>query len=397
MKKDIYFGDYNKNNDEPQNNQSINIPVSRNEEAIQEKLKQEKYERIIHNQNLNNQFADDEYYSQQPSRNIYNQPVGTYQPNSVQYQTPPPEKKAPQPQKKPSGCGRVFTCFLVIIAILCVGTFGYVFAMCCKTNYENVKRTDDNYKQYQFSTVYNVLLIGTDKDEGGTSRSDSMMLVSLDKKNKMIKMTSFMRDMWVEIPEHGKAKLNAAYAYGGAPLLMLTIEKNFDIYIDNYVKVDFEMFEKLIDGIGGVTVDITEAEAKFINRTTHAEVKAGTNTLNGDYALIYCRIRKLDSDFMRTQRQRKVMTSIIKQMTTQSIFKTAGAVSDILPLVTTDISPLTMTFKIFGGISLLSYGNDQLRIPCDDTYSSRTINGQAALVPNLDANKKELQKFIYGQ
>lgn len=409
MGKDIFFKDY-------QDNDPKNIPLERDEAAIQERLKQEKYEQILRNQQMSDKFTDsfDDYSTS--SKNIYNQPVRN---NSMSYNqpdygqqsynrqpiyenphyddiatnNPPPKKKK---KKKNRGCSSVFICFLLIIALLSGGTFGYVYSLCSKMNYVDEQRPDTNYQQYRDSSVYNVLLIGVDKETDGASRSDSMILVSLDKNNRVIKMTSFMRDMWVEIPDNGSAKLNAAFAYGGANLLMQTIEQNFDIYIDNYMLVNFDMFQQLIDGLGGVTVEITESEANFINRTSHAKVQPGINTLNGDYALIYCRIRKLDSDFMRTQRQRKVMTAIIHQMTTQSPTKTVGAVSSILPLITTDISPLSMTLKVFGGVVLLGYSNDQLRIPCDDTYDSRYVQGQAALVPDLDTNKQALHEFIYG-
>ncbi len=208
-------------------------------------------------------------------------------------------------------------------------------------------------------------------------------------------MTSFMRDLWVTIPDYGDARLNAAFSYGGAELLLETIYKNFDVRINDYVMVDFEMFEKLIDGLGGVTVDITEDEADFINETSHAKVHSGENILDGDYALIYCRIRYLDSDFNRTQRQRKVMNSILKKTVSQNPLKTLSVMSNILPLVTTDIAPLKMTFKAFGAISFLKYGNDQFRIPTDDGYSSEMIEGQDVLVPDLEENKEALRSFIY--
>ncbi|MBP9988488.1 MAG: LCP family protein, partial [Ruminococcus sp.] len=403
----IYFG--NHQNRDTNNNR--NIELSRDENALQEKLKQEKYEQIIRNQQKNNRYSSDyqDYQSSQTNRNIYNQRIDNRQPlyqndyGNMHYEdfspnrNPSPNKPPIKKEPKKRGCGTIFTCLILIVALISGATFGYVFSMCNKTNYIDEERTDSEYMQYRDNSVYNVLLIGTDKEEGGISRSDTMMLVSLDKNNKVIKMTSFMRDMWVDIPDNGSAKLNAAYAYGGANLLVKTLEKNFDIYIDNYVMVNFDMFKQLIDGLGGVTVEITQEEASFINRTSHAKVQPGINTLNGDYALIYCRIRKLDSDFMRTQRQRKVMTAIIHQMTTQSLFKTGKAVSDILPLVTTDIPPFNMTLRIFSGISLLGYSNDQLRIPCDGMYSSRYVQGQSALVPDIDANKAELHKFLYNR
>lgn len=300
------------------------------------------------------------------------------------------------PVKKENKFFRVFFSIILVISMLCGALSGYSYSLCSKINYtKSASNTTLDLTNIK-NKVYNVLLIGTDKEEdNGTSRSDSMILVTINTKEKAIKLTSFMRDLWVEIPGHDHSRLNAAYSIGGPELLIKTISKNFDIRIDNYILVNFDMFKDLIDGIGGVSIDITDAEAEFINRTTHAKVTPGENTLNGDYALIYCRIRKLDSDFMRTQRQRKVITAIVNKIRTQSILKTANIASDVLPFITTDISPLKMTIKLFGAISYLDYSTEQIRIPADGTYQNKTINSQAVLVPDIEENISIVKDFIY--
>lgn len=402
--KDVYFNNYNKKDSKYDTSE---IPLTDGERAFQDRINQEKYERIINNQkrtlpgideydDILSDFSDTPQRKSQRSgqRQTGNQ---TPRQNSNNQRKPSPAGNGKKKKKKRGcGCATIFICFILIIALLCGGTYGYVYSLCSKTNYvQSPVQTVSTNLTYS-DDVYNVLLLGTDEDDNGTSRSDTMMLVSLDKKNKMIKFTSFMRDMWVTIPENGEAKLNAAFAYGGAPLVVQTIEENFKIRIDNYVMVNFEMFEKLIDGLGGVKVEITESEASFINRTTHAHVEEGINTLNGDYALIYCRIRKLDSDFMRTQRQRKVMSAIMEQLKSQDIPQIIKAMTDVLPLITTDISPKDMTNRAFSSISLLSYGNDQMRIPVDGLYESKMKQGQDALVPDIDENTAQLKSFIYG-
>lgn len=372
---DIYFKNYKKRDDTGE------IPITQTEKDFQDRLNRQKYEEIIRNQERNGSFEDYQN-GNRPQRQNINQ-------NQRQRSNPQPKKK----KKKGCGCGcgTLFVIFLLLIALIPVGSFGYVYSLCSRTNY--VERTGVDYPED--SNYYNVLLIGCDKKDENSQRSDSMILVTIDKEHQKIKMTSFMRDLWVTIPDYGDARLNAAFSYGGAELLLETIYENFDVRINDYVMVDFEMFEKLIDGLGGVTVDITEAEADFINETSHANVHSGENILDGDYALIYCRIRYLDSDFNRTQRQRKVMNSILKKTVSQNPLKTLSVMSDILPLVTTDIAPLKMTFKAFGAISFLKYGNDQFRIPTDDGYTSEMIEGQDVLVPDLDANKEALHDFIY--
>lgn len=372
---DIYFKNYKKRDDTGE------IPITQSEKDFQDRLNQQKYEEIIKNQERLGTF---ESY-QNGERPVNNQHDDSGSKKSKK------DKKKKKKKGCGCGCGTLLIIFLLIIAIIPVGSIGYVYSLCSKTNYVestiSTKAEDPNY--------YNVLLIGCDKSDGTSQRSDSMMLVTVDKVHQKIKFTSFMRDLWVSIPDYGDARLNAAYSYGGADLLMETLYQNFGVPINDYVMVDFEMFQKLIDGLGGVNVDITEDEADFINETSHAKVHSGENILNGDYALIYCRIRYLDSDFNRTQRQRKVMNSILKKTVSQNPVKTLSVMSDIFPYITTDISPAKMTLKAFSAVTFLKYGNDQFRIPTDDGYTSEMIEGQDVLVPDLDENKAALNKFIY--
>lgn len=372
---DIYFKNYKKRDDTGE------IPITQSEKDFQDRLNQQKYEEIIKNQERLGTF---ESY-QNGERPVNNQHDDSGSKKSKN------DKKKKKKKGCGCGCGTLLIIFLLIIAIIPVGSIGYVYSLCSKTNYVestiSAKTEDPNY--------YNVLLIGCDKSDGTSQRSDSMMLVTVDKVHQKIKFTSFMRDLWVSIPDYGDARLNAAYSYGGADLLMETLYQNFGVPINDYVMVDFEMFQKLIDGLGGVNVDITEDEADFINETSHAKVHSGENILNGDYALIYCRIRYLDSDFNRTQRQRKVMNSILKKTVSQNPVKTLSVMSDIFPYITTDISPAKMTLKAFSAVTFLKYGNDQFRIPTDDGYTSEMIEGQDVLVPDIDENKAALNNFIY--
>lgn len=306
------------------------------------------------------------------------------------------EKRSKKDAKKNSfGFGKFIFISILIFSIISGSTLGYIYSLCSKTNYipsDNPLLFNTTNLQ---NNIYNVLLIGIDEEDNGNSRSDTMMLITINIKNQQFQLTSFMRDLWVEIPGHGSGRLNSAYTIGGATLLTKTITENFDIYIDNFILVDFEMFKQLIDAVGGVTVDITEAEAGFINRTTHAKVNPGQNTLNGDYALIYCRIRKLDSDFNRTQRQRKVITALLNEIKNSNLFDMINIASDIMPLITTDISAIKMTGKIISAVSMLSYTSDQIRIPADETYVNKTINSQAVLVADIDENIEILHNFIY--
>jgi len=187
------------------------------------------------------------------------------------------------------------------------------------------------------SDVRNILLIGSDTrnaDERG--RTDSMILLSINSTTKEITMTSFMRDMYVNIKgidADGNdidtwSKLNAAYVYGGAELLMDTIEYNFDIAVDDYVYIDFLSFVDIVDAVGGIELDISDEEAEGMKPPMAEQNKLlgnkkGTDYLdkggkklhvNGNQALAYARLRYVgNADFQRTERQRTVITKIIEK------------------------------------------------------------------------------------
>lgn len=288
-------------------------------------------------------------------------------------------------------------CLILIASLLVSGTFIGIYSLCSKMNYiEDDDASKENFFEMLFTKEpqMNILLIGIDKESGSVSRSDTMMLVTIDNENEKIKLTSFMRDLWVTIPGYGENRLNSAYAKGGTELLIDTLKENFKVDIDNYLLIDFEMFVELIDGIDGVEVEITEKEAEFINRTTSVKVETGMNKLNGKEALVYCRIRKLDSDFMRTHRQRKVISAIIQKVKEQNITKTIKVGTEILPLITTNISPEKLTAKSIGLIPALKYEVEQLRVPVDRYYKEERINGQQVLVPDLEKNSEEINNFI---
>ena len=312
-------------------------------------------------------------------------------------------RNSPSREKKPRRSGRkkgkkIVAIVLAIVLVL-TAVFGYFgYALLDKINYVPSEHTNlymDGGKLMSNRRVKNILFIGCDDDSGGSQRSDSIMLVSIDKVHRKIKLTSFMRDTWVYIPDHDYAKLNAAYAYGGAGLLMDTIEYNFGIKVDNYALVDFEIFSSIIDELGGVEVEVTKKEADFINENTRQTVSAGVTKLNGDEALVYCRIRYLDSDFMRTQRQRKVMSAIVDKVKHSGPIKDYQLAEVILPQVKTDITKGEMIGIGLGALGYLTYDIEQLRIPVDDSYTSQYFGSQQALSIDFDKNKSELQQFIY--
>lgn len=248
----------------------------------------------------------------------------------------------------------------------------------------------------QDGAVQNILLIGSDtRGNEVYGRSDSMILVSVDRKHNKLKMTSLMRDMYVKIPGREDNRINAAYAYGGPALLIDTIEQNFKVHIDNYVRIDFNSFEKMIDLVGGVPITISEAEAEEINADLGTSYGAGTYVMSGASALRYARIRHVDSDFGRTQRQRNVLETLLKELKGSSVGTINNFLNQILPLVQTDLTQGALVGLAAESPTLMSWPLSQARLPADGEYASRYIREMAVLVPDVEANKQVLQDFIY--
>ena len=313
----------------------------------------------------------------------------------------PPQKKQAAKQKHPF---RWLVAVLMVPVLLFAAAVGMVYNMFRSVDYNETGHKDnvflDSSQLTQSRAVKNILLLGVDRrNADDSSRSDTMLLVSIDTVHKKIKLTSFMRDSYVYIPEKKKsARLNAACAYGGAQMVMDTIEYNFNIKIDHYMLVDFSMFEGIINGLGGVQVDITEKEAKYMRDVVHLKnIQAGENIqLNGKEALWYCRIRKLDSDFMRTQRQRKVMTAIIQKAKKTNLFSLYAMGKDVAAQIETDMTPTDLTYlAVSGALRYLRYDIEQCSIPTDGTWQNKRINGNAVLSLDLEANCKYLKEFIY--
>lgn len=249
------------------------------------------------------------------------------------------------------------------------------------------------------SKLINILLIGQDRRPGEErTRSDSMILCTVNPGNQTLTLTSILRDLYVQIPGYEDNRINAAYAAGGMPLLDETLMKNFGIHVDGNVEVDFGQFAKIIDLLGGVTLEIRADEAKEINRLVWgSSLTAGVQTMNGEQALVYARIRKLDkdSDFSRTQRQRKVLTALLKQYKNVDFSTLTALYQEILPNITTD---LTQYQIVSYGLTVLPMLKDMnlvsQRIPAEEYYEDRTIRGMAVLVADMEKTRELLKTSL---
>lgn len=258
---------------------------------------------------------------------------------------------------------------------------------------------------YHDDAVTNILLLGTDDYQANdVGRPDSMLLVSVDTRHNKLKITSFMRDLYVAIPGHSSNKLNAAYSdAGGGPagakLVVRTIEANFGVDIDRYVIIDNSAFNKIINRIGGVTVTLTSGEAALINENCGeaSHLTAGTFKLDGAQAHYYSRIRAIGDDFQRTERQRTVFTNLVAELKGASFQTIWGIVVDIMNqhLVTTNMSKDEIVAMGSHSVTYLKYPVVQNRIPTDSEYKSETTAAGDSLVPDLDACRKTLSTFIF--
>lgn len=258
--------------------------------------------------------------------------------------------------------------------------------------------------------VINILLIGEEKIGSGNAdgRSDSMMIASLNTKYNTLKLVSIMRDCYVSIPGYRDNKLNAAFAHGGGDLLARTIEQDFGIQLDGYVRVNFAGFRKLIDSLGGVEIELTEVEAQYLNTTNYISDKKQRNVVpgkqiaTGTQALGYCRVRKRaaingeNNDFGRTYRQRAVLSQVYSKVKNLNVVDVVSLVNQLLPYVSTNIKKTDILNYAKAILQMGIPEIEQKRIPVDGGYTGQDLYCGASLVLDWEMNNRELQEFIYG-
>lgn len=273
------------------------------------------------------------------------------------------------------------------------------------------------------SDVENILVIGSDTRQASErGRTDSMILISINKSTKEITMTSFMRDMYVHIPNYDVngdgvcdkndcSKLNAAYVYGGAEMLMDTIQENFEIAVDKYVYVNFYSFIDIVDSLGGLDIKISAAEAKGMQAPTAEQnkylknkkgtdylSKGGTIHMNGNQALAYARLRYVgNADFQRTERQRLVISKIITKVKSSSPLVFNSFANSAFSKLTTNMTKNEMYALSYKVLFSMNYKQNSLRIPPEDYYTYGTHSGQSTLDVDFDKCIALLNKKIYHQ
>ncbi len=323
---------------------------------------------------------------------------------SAKSNSKPPKKKKKGKLKK--GKTILISIIAILLAIIVIAV-SLVNGVLGKIKYDEPKENEYIAASQLKSDplVKNILLLGVDarkNEESNESRSDSMMLISVDMKHHCIKMVSFLRDTWVYIPVRDKEqRLNAACQYGGYQGVVDTIEYNFGIDIDGYVIADFEMFKVLVDSIGGVEVEVTKKEAKEVTkhkkRYGNVKLEAGKHKLTGEQALAYCRIRKIDTDFVRTKRQRTVMTSIIKGMKDANLFTLYKMAANSAPYIETDLTKSQLKRIALRAGYCMTGDMFQQKVPFEGTWKYANIRGNSVISIDLDDNKEKLIDYIYNK
>ena len=268
---------------------------------------------------------------------------------------------------------------------------------------------DHSQNARQEDYVTNYLIFGIE-EFGGARNTDSMMIASINTKDDTLKLTSLLRDSYVDIPGYKANKLNSAYARGGANLLMATIEQNYKIQLDGYASVDFKSFEKIVDLVGGVTIELGKEEAAYLNSTNYISkkknrnVKPGINHLNGNQVMGYVRVRKvktlggINNDYGRIVRQQRALKAIFDSFKSpKNMFKLLPITKKSLGYVTTNLTQNQIEKAMADVVENRMTSLDTFRIPVDGEFDApKRYNGITyPIVLDWDTNRIELYKFIY--
>lgn len=274
--------------------------------------------------------------------------------------------------------------------------------------------------------VYNILLLGTDERElefKDDARADAVMILSLDFKNNAVKLTSLQRGIGMPMLE-GQYKdhydlITHCFAYGGADLIMRQIQQCLKVDVDRYVRVNLSMLIKVIDVIGGVDVELTEKEAWYLNIVReggstypylhHGFIRGdgsseeypfveGENHLSGVMALAYSRLRAIDDDFHRVERQRTVLQACAEKLKSADLATLNKLADEILPLVRTNLTKSEIAGLALKAPGMLKADIEQMTLPAEGTYGAMVgLFERDVLALDFDANSRILQEFIYGK
>jgi len=290
--------------------------------------------------------------------------------------------------------------------LICLGAVLFLESPAVSTAFAYTVKAENTDAEAATSNIKSILLIGQDKREGESrQRSDSMILATLDKDQGTVSLTSFMRDLYVAIPGYSTTRINAAYAYGGMDLLDQTLEENFGVKIDGNVEVDFEVFQVLVDKVGGIDLELTQAEADYICGRDQSvlypqplrsdwNLQEGMNHLDGVQAVAYGRLRLMDTDYARTERQRKIIAQAFEKAKKADFQTLYTLIGTVFPQVSTSVwvDDLVSNAKNINKFHL----GETTGFPQARGDANMGKKGAVVVPATLESNVIELHKFLFG-
>ena len=293
-----------------------------------------------------------------------------------------------------------YSIFALLAIIILIGSLGYLYIKNSLNKVETIEVNaepenigiNENIEE-EFKEIRNIALLGVDsRNDDLVGRSDSIMILTLDSVHNKIKLTSIMRDSYVNIDGYGMDKINHAYAYGGPELALKTLNENFDLNIKEIMVVNFSSLISIIDKIGGVTINITDEEVPHIPGI----ISSGEHLLNGNQALAYSRIRYASGgDYKRTERQRTVINGIFNNLKNTQLTKYPDLINEFLPYVKTNISSNDLLKLGTQSSQLLSNSIEQDRFPRDGQGQGEMINGVYYLTFDREAVRNSVHNYIF--
>lgn len=314
------------------------------------------------------------------------------------------KRKNTAKKKKRSLKGLYFKTLLITLAILLALLAG-AYALFANM-LSGIKRTEVDESNLAVNEelagngkITNIALFGvSSREDSYVGLSDAIMVASVNGKTGQIKLVSIARDTYVSVSGHGQTKLNHAYSYGGPELAIRTLNENFNLDITDYVAVNFDSLADVIDKMGGVDIEITEQERRQINAYLlegDPVTETGLVHLNGPQAVSYSRIRKIDSDDMRTHRQRTVLQCLFEKAKTVSPLEYPSYIKELAPMVETSLTNQEI-------LSLASVGaNPNLSLEMD-AFPNEYIESHGEIISevwyyiyDIDQAADMLHQFIY--